>query len=588
MDLDDEGRLKNMLWADPRSREAYKEFGEVVTFDTTYLTNKYAMPFAPFVGVNHHGESILFGCGLISSEDKDIFAWLFETWLTCMHGKAPEGIITDQDKAMQNAIEIVFPNTKHRWCLWHVMKKLPEKFRSYKKYEAISLDMLSVVYDSQDPEEFERDWSVFLEEYNLHENEWLTTLYDERHLWVPCFVKSHFWAGMSTTQRSESINAFFKDYVTSKTMLKQFVYQYEQATNEKVEKESQSDFKSHNSMLSIVTTYEYEVQVRKLYTTSKFKEFQDELTGMMYCIFMSSQENDNLSTYGIREDIVVGEGKKRMIFTISYKKDECVVQCNCCLYESRGILCRHALVVLIRNDVDEFPEKYILRRWRKDVSRSHTKVKVNFNACSATPERQRYDKMCSAFMKIAYLASTSEERCTHDVQVDVPVKKTRKRNNSNQSKTTAGTPKKPRKRNSRAQSSNTTPKKSRERNTKVESCKHTPKKPGKRSKLNQYAQDDEVTIAQDVEVYHPIQSFPPEMVEESPINESLAVSMGSNGEGISTGLGEIQESLTINQTQESIMMSSQSVLFNFKQMQQEPNGFPGLEDQTSGLFWFRE
>lgn len=108
----------------------------------------------------------------------------------------------------------------------------------------------------------------------------------------------------------------------------------------------------------------------------------------------------------------------------------------------------------------------------------------------------------------------------------------------------------------------------------MESCKHTPKKPGKRSKLNQYAQDDEVTTAQDVEVYHPIQSFPPEMVEESPINESLAVSMGSNGEGISTGLGEIQESLTINQTQESIMMSSQSVLFNFKQMQQEPNGFP--------------
>ncbi|XP_041025497.1 protein FAR1-RELATED SEQUENCE 5-like [Juglans microcarpa x Juglans regia] len=61
MDLDDEGRLKNIFWADPRSREAYQYFGDVVTFDTTYLTNRYEMPFAPFVGVNYHGQSILLG-----------------------------------------------------------------------------------------------------------------------------------------------------------------------------------------------------------------------------------------------------------------------------------------------------------------------------------------------------------------------------------------------------------------------------------------------------------------------------------------------------------------------------------------------
>ncbi|XP_042950400.1 protein FAR-RED IMPAIRED RESPONSE 1-like [Carya illinoinensis] len=63
MDLDDDGRLKNVLWADPRSRAAYQYFGDVITFDTTYLTNRYEMPFAPFVGVNHHEQSILLGQG---------------------------------------------------------------------------------------------------------------------------------------------------------------------------------------------------------------------------------------------------------------------------------------------------------------------------------------------------------------------------------------------------------------------------------------------------------------------------------------------------------------------------------------------
>jgi zinc finger SWIM domain-containing protein 3 len=72
MDLDEESRLRNVFWADARSREAYKSFGDVITFDTTYLTNKYKMSFAHFVGVNHHGQFILFWCGSLSN-DTDSF-----------------------------------------------------------------------------------------------------------------------------------------------------------------------------------------------------------------------------------------------------------------------------------------------------------------------------------------------------------------------------------------------------------------------------------------------------------------------------------------------------------------------------------
>ncbi|KAF5481731.1 hypothetical protein F2P56_002362 [Juglans regia] len=113
IDLDDEGRLKNVFWANPRSRATYQYFGDVVTFDTTYLTNRYGMPYAPFVGVNHHDQSILLGVGLISSEDTEIFVWLFQAWLKCMDGITPRAIITDHDKAMKNAIAIVFPESRH-------------------------------------------------------------------------------------------------------------------------------------------------------------------------------------------------------------------------------------------------------------------------------------------------------------------------------------------------------------------------------------------------------------------------------------------------------------------------------------------
>ncbi|XP_041011383.1 protein FAR1-RELATED SEQUENCE 4-like [Juglans microcarpa x Juglans regia] len=72
-DMDSDYRLKNVFWANVRRRASYKYFGDVITFDTTYKTNRYGMPFAPFVGVNHHGQSILLGAGLISSKNTETF-----------------------------------------------------------------------------------------------------------------------------------------------------------------------------------------------------------------------------------------------------------------------------------------------------------------------------------------------------------------------------------------------------------------------------------------------------------------------------------------------------------------------------------
>jgi len=52
--LDDFGYAQNIFWVDGRSRLAYEYFGDVITFDTTYITNKCNKPFALFVGTNHH------------------------------------------------------------------------------------------------------------------------------------------------------------------------------------------------------------------------------------------------------------------------------------------------------------------------------------------------------------------------------------------------------------------------------------------------------------------------------------------------------------------------------------------------------
>ena len=98
-----------------------------------------------------------------------------------MSNAAPIGIITDQDKAMKKAIKIVFPITRHRWCLWHILKKVPEKLGCYNQYYAITQLLHSVVYDSQTVAQFDETWQQMLVQYDLGGNEWLSGLYQERH-----------------------------------------------------------------------------------------------------------------------------------------------------------------------------------------------------------------------------------------------------------------------------------------------------------------------------------------------------------------------------------------------------------------------
>ncbi|XP_077232515.1 protein FAR1-RELATED SEQUENCE 5-like [Tasmannia lanceolata] len=126
MELDINGNLRSMFWADSRARDAYLTFNDVIVFDVTYRTNKFRMPFAPFTGVNHHRQSILFGCALLADETEETFTWLFDQWLDCMFGRAPGCIIIDINGAMRNTIRSVSPNTGHRFCSWHISKHLLE------------------------------------------------------------------------------------------------------------------------------------------------------------------------------------------------------------------------------------------------------------------------------------------------------------------------------------------------------------------------------------------------------------------------------------------------------------------------------
>lgn len=61
-------QLCGLFIADAKSRADYKNFGDIICFHITFKTKNYHMCCSHIVGVNHYGQTIVFGCGLLDCE----------------------------------------------------------------------------------------------------------------------------------------------------------------------------------------------------------------------------------------------------------------------------------------------------------------------------------------------------------------------------------------------------------------------------------------------------------------------------------------------------------------------------------------
>ncbi|KAK1396110.1 hypothetical protein POM88_005973 [Heracleum sosnowskyi] len=76
-DVKAQGRLTSFFfWADAIGRRNYDIFGDVLSFDPTFRTNRYNMVCVPFTGVDNHWNNVTFVAALLEKEDYTNFMWL--------------------------------------------------------------------------------------------------------------------------------------------------------------------------------------------------------------------------------------------------------------------------------------------------------------------------------------------------------------------------------------------------------------------------------------------------------------------------------------------------------------------------------
>ncbi|XP_058217565.1 protein FAR1-RELATED SEQUENCE 1-like [Rhododendron vialii] len=215
--------------------------------------------------------------------------------------------------------------------------------------------------------------------------------------------------------KKRGINVYFDGYIHSKTTLKQFVGQYENALSNKVESENQEDSKSWHTYIPLITEDELEKQFQSVYTNAKVKQFQKQFYGKLHCFCVKpATVGDIVSEHEINEWVNNGEGEeKRRIqvpFTVNFNAETNEAHCNCRLFESSGMVYKHQLYVWHQRGIERVPDKYVLRRWCKNVKRVHTKVPICYDKSSTSIEVRRHDNMCNLFNEVADLAEESEEK----------------------------------------------------------------------------------------------------------------------------------------------------------------------------------
>ncbi|XP_021724311.1 protein FAR1-RELATED SEQUENCE 2-like [Chenopodium quinoa] len=383
--------LQDIVWVDARSRAAYEEFGDVVCFDNTYLINKFHLPFAVFIGVNHHGQSIFFGCALISWEMPETYEWVLRTWLHCMGGKAPISILTDQDPAIRKVVNLIMPEICHRWCIWHILQKFSRYVGKHEDYEAVKDEFENIIYGSLDAVEFVDRWAGATDYYKLGDNSWLEVI----------FVRVCRGGVAGYVQ---GIGSCFSSDLE---------YEQIRSESERIEDSNTIRYVRH-----LATDFPAEEVFRKCYTDAKFKEVQRECKRMLYVRRLDDYEVDENQVEFVIEDRVwikpkyankESVTKVRRCYRVCYDSNTYEASCDCKHFECHGIICRHMIFVYDHCGVSIVPEKYILRRWRKDIQRKHTRVKVAYHDPLKTDEARQYHKLMRMYEPIRSKASACKE-----------------------------------------------------------------------------------------------------------------------------------------------------------------------------------
>nr|GEW56828.1 protein FAR1-related sequence 5-like [Tanacetum cinerariifolium]GEW67412.1 protein FAR1-related sequence 5-like [Tanacetum cinerariifolium]GEW87992.1 protein FAR1-related sequence 5-like [Tanacetum cinerariifolium]GEW87995.1 protein FAR1-related sequence 5-like [Tanacetum cinerariifolium] len=199
-----------------------------------------------------------------------------------------------------------------------------------------------------------------------------------------------------TTSRSESENSFFLNFTFWGSTLINFMMCFEAAMERQRHRQEILDDSTMQKIPRFKTKLPIERYAQKKYTKKMFTLIQEEINLAIYDYHQISKSLENkIETVTIKEirEIKVNTSrkkynfgetsvqnkrnhtKKELRFKVSIDKSDGSMLCSCMNFVRFGFLCRHIFCVLKGNGLEVIPDKYIVKRWMRNLLPTHTRRK---------------------------------------------------------------------------------------------------------------------------------------------------------------------------------------------------------------------
>lgn len=140
-----------------------------------------------------------------------------------------------------------------------------------------------------DATEFEEGWKEVIEEHDLQNNDWLTSMYENRSYWIPAYFRDDPMCGiLRTTSWSESANAFFGKYSMERDTLTEFYVRFETAMEKQRNTNKRLNYECLTQLPKTETPLLIEKDAAEIYTRDIFYMIQEEIKDGCYNVGMKS------------------------------------------------------------------------------------------------------------------------------------------------------------------------------------------------------------------------------------------------------------------------------------------------------------
>ncbi|XP_074318213.1 protein FAR-RED IMPAIRED RESPONSE 1-like [Silene latifolia] len=213
--------LTHVFMAHREAVKMFRSYYYVVIIDSTYKTNLYGLPLVEMVGVIPVGKTFVIAYALVTHESEDGYRLVLQQLKALLNDAVqPNVIVTDYEQGLLNAIPIVFPDSSHLLCLWHIYANMETRALhitagqdSWAKF--ISCNLFKAIVEAETRDEFDVAWANLARQWPgvaaYIEGQWFPHV----EKWAKYRMKKITHFENTSTSRVESAHANLKKLLNS-------------------------------------------------------------------------------------------------------------------------------------------------------------------------------------------------------------------------------------------------------------------------------------------------------------------------------------------------------------------------------------